>query len=207
MSNWQFLPSDLKGFEGEARGHLLESAEITRKTADRCTDSILRAAMLIVETYRGDGKVLLCGNGGSAADCQHVAAELMSRLTKDLDRPGLAALALTTDTSFLTAYTNDFGFDSIYARQTQAIGKPKDVLIGISTSGNSNNVVQAVKLADSMGMHTIGLMGEGGLLGELVECPIIIPSRDAQYIQEALLSVEHIICQIVERALFAQPRT
>src|SRR5438105_1477990 len=127
------------------RSHLEESSDVTRRAAAHCAPAVATAAHLIAETFAAGGKVLLCGNGGSAADCQHVAAELVSRLTRDFDRPGLPAIALTTDTSFLTAYTNDVGFDGVFARQVQALGKPGDVLLAISTSGTSANVLRAVE--------------------------------------------------------------
>jgi D-sedoheptulose 7-phosphate isomerase len=145
---------------------------------------------------------MICGNGGSAADCQHVAAELTVRLTKDFVRPGLAALALTTDTSFLTAYSNDFAFEGIFERQVQALGRPGDALWGISTSGNSENVRRAVRVAREGGITTIGLLGEGGPLAREVHHAIVIPCRVVTHVQEAMLAIEHVICHAVERELF-----
>jgi D-sedoheptulose 7-phosphate isomerase len=185
-----------------ARSHLLESAALKQQIAEQCLGDILVAAKLIAETFRLGGKVLLCGNGGSAADCQHIASEFVNLLSKNFPRPGLPALALTTDTSFLTAYGNDFGFEGVYERQVETLGRPGDVLIGISTSGNSPNIIRAVDAAMKMGLRTIGLVGEGGKLVELVDCAIAVPSRDTQYIQESLLSVEHILCHLVERIIF-----
>jgi len=147
--------------------------------------------------------VLLCGNGGSAADCQHVAAELVSRLTRDSERPGLPAIALTTDTSFLTAYANDCGFEGVFARQVEALGRPGDVLIGISTSGNSPNVLRAVELAREKGMRSIALTGQGGRLAKLADVAVSVPSDDTRHIQEAHLAVEHVLCLLVEESLFA----
>jgi D-sedoheptulose 7-phosphate isomerase len=147
-------------------------------------------------------KVLLCGNGGSAADCQHMAAEFVSRLTKEFERPGLPAIALTTDTSFLTAFANDCGFEGIFERQVQALGKPVDALIGISTSGNSPNVILAVEAARAASMRTIVLTGSNGRLAGIAHVAIAIPSTNTQYIQEAHLAVEHILCELVEQALF-----
>jgi D-sedoheptulose 7-phosphate isomerase len=183
---------------------LLESAEVKRRVADQSAEAIVAAAGVIVETFRAGGKVLLCGNGGSAADCQHMAAELVSRLTSDFVRPGLPAVALTTDTSFLTAFANDCGFEGIFARQVQALGRPGDLLIGISTSGSSPNVIQAVEAARTAGMRTVTLTGEGGSLAGLADVAIAIPSANTQYIQEAHLTVEHILCDLVERCLFEQ---
>jgi D-sedoheptulose 7-phosphate isomerase len=131
-----------------------------------------------------------------------MAAEFVSLLTKDFERPGLPAIALTTDTSFLTAFANDLGFEGVFERQVRALGKAGDVLVGISTSGNSPNVRRAVAAAREMGIGTIGLLGEGGLLVDLVDCPVVVPSRHTQHIQESLLPVEHTICHLVEDNLF-----
>src|SRR5256712_1023291 len=133
------------------RAYLRESADIKRRTGEESEDAILAAADLIAQAFRADGKVLICGNGGSAADCQHMAAEFVSRLTKDFERPGLPAVALTTDTSFLTAFANDCGFDGVFERQIQALGRPGDVLVAISTSGSSVNVLRAVGAARAAG--------------------------------------------------------
>jgi D-sedoheptulose 7-phosphate isomerase len=181
----------------------LEAGNLVRSMVfQQCSTAILQAVNALDKTFRQSGKLLLCGNGGSAADSQHMAAEFMSRLTKEFNRPGLPAIALTTDTSFLTAFANDCGFEDVFARQIQALGKPGDTLIAISTSGDSPNVVRAVEVSKKIGLHTIGLVGEGGKLSILVDTPVIIPSRNTQYVQEAMLAVEHIICDLTERALF-----
>ena len=185
-----------------ARSHLMVSAEVTRQTAEVCLESIAAAAEMMATSFRAGGKLLLCGNGGSAADCQHFATELVSRLSKDLDRPGLPAIALTTDTSFLTAFSNDFGYERVFERQVRAHGRPGDVLIGISTSGNSPNVLCAVEAAQGLGMKTIGLTGNGGRLASVADLAISIPSSDTQQIQETHLAVEHILCDLVECHLF-----
>jgi phosphoheptose isomerase len=186
-----------------AQAHLIESAEIKRQTAEKCIDSIVAAASLIADTFRSGGKVLLCGNGGSAADCQHMATEFVSRLTKDFERPGLPAIALTTDTSFLTGFSNDFSFEGVFERQVQALGKPGDLLIGISTSGNSANVVNAVEVARQAKMQAIVLTGKGGRLGWMATISITVPSSNTQYIQEAHLAIEHILCELVEHHIFS----
>src|SRR5262245_35662538 len=183
--------------------HLLQSAEIKRQTAASCAGSIARAAEVIAGAFLSSGKLLLCGNGGSAADCQHMAAELVSRFSKDLDRRALPAIALTTDTSFLTAFGNDCGFEGIFERQVEALGSPGDVLIAISTSGNSPNVIRAVEAARERSMGTIALTGNGGRLSAMADVPIAVPSNDTQYIQEAHLAVEHIVCELVEFILFS----
>jgi D-sedoheptulose 7-phosphate isomerase len=190
----------------EVRDHLLRSAEVKKQAAERCMESILRTADLIVETFRSGGKLLLCGNGGSAADCQHMAAELVSRLTKEVDRPGLPAVALTTDSSFLTAYSNDVGFGGVFERQVRALGKAGDVLIGISTSGNSVNLIRALEAARSMRIGTVALVGSKGRLGELADIAISIPSSNTHHIQEAHLAVEHLLCHLVESQMFGDAK-
>jgi D-sedoheptulose 7-phosphate isomerase len=197
------MQPDLDRLE-KARVHLLESADIKRLAAEACLCSILAAADLIADTFRSGGKVLLCGNGGSAADCQHMAAEFVNRLSKDFERPGLPAVALTTDTSLLTAFANDCGYEGVFERQVQALGRPADGLIGISTSGNSLNVVRAVAAARAIRMRTVALTGSGGRLAEMVHVAISVPSTNTQYIQEAHLAIEHILCELVECSLFPQ---
>jgi D-sedoheptulose 7-phosphate isomerase len=182
--------------------HLRETIEVQQQVAARCGDGIVRAAELITAAFRSDAKLLICGNGGSAADAQHVAAELVSRLRKDVERPGLAAIALTTDTSILTAYANDFDFAGVFSRQVQALGRPGDVLLGISTSGTSANVVSAILEAARRQMRTIALVGEGGTLSEHADVTITVPSRRTAAIQESMLPIEHILCELVEDALF-----
>lgn len=184
--------------------HLLESAQVKQRLLEECSDNILAAADRIAAAFRAGQKLLLCGNGGSAADCQHLAAEFTSRLTSDFIRPGLPALALTTDTSFLTAYANDFDFAGVFARQIQALGQWGDVLIAISTGGNSPNVLQAVETAHHLGLATIALTGNSGRLREICDIAISVPSAVTQYIQEAHLSVEHLVCHLVERSLFGE---
>lgn len=184
--------------------HLLESGEVKRRVAEKCADAIMAAARAIADTFRSGGKVLLCGNGGSAADCQHMAAEFVGRLTRECERPGLPAVALTTDTSFLTACANDVGFEKVFARQVEALGKPGDVLIGISTSGNSMNVIRAMEAALAARMRTIVLTGSGGRLVEMANVAISVPSGNTQYVQEAHLAIEHAVCELVERFLYGE---
>lgn len=185
-----------------AKLHLLQSAETKQRMAAEGLGSIVSAAQLLSASFKSGGKIMLCGNGGSAADCQHIAAEFVSVLTQEFKRPGLKAIALTTDTSFLTAYANDFGFDGVFARQVETLGAPGDTLIGISTSGNSKNVIQAVESARKLKMRTIGLAGRGGQLLKLVDVVIAVPSQSTQYIQEAHITIGHILCDLVERCLF-----
>jgi phosphoheptose isomerase len=207
MKGQQLMQHDIDYHRKKARTYLLESAETKRQVADKCIDSILAAAELMAETFRAGGKVLLCGNGGSAADCQHMATEFVSRLTKEFERPGLPAIALTTDTSFLTAFANDCGFEGVFARQVQVLGKVPDVLIGISTSGNSMNVIRAIEAARAAKMRTIALTGSSGRLAALADIAIAVPSGNTQYVQEAHLGIEHLLCYLVELHLFGERRT
>ena len=182
---------------------LKESSETKLNIEKQCKEDILKAADLITEAYRNGKKVLLCGNGGSAADCQHIATELMIRLNHHIKRPALAAVALTTDSSTLTAGGNDIGFENVFARNVEGLGTNGDILVAISTSGNSENVVKAVNMAHSKGMKVIGLLGgNGGKLKPIVDNSVIIPSTNVQRIQEGHITVAHIICEIVELELF-----
>lgn len=189
-------------YRKKAETHLQESIKVKQATLEKCMDSILSAAQLIVNTFLSGGKVLLCGNGGSAADCQHIATELVNTLSKNFFRPSLPALSLTTDTSVITSFSNDFGFEGVFERQVQGLGKPNDLLIGISTSGNSKNVIRAINAANSIKMHTLALTGNSGQLQKLADVVIAIPSKNTQYIQESHLAVEHILCELVERYLY-----
>ena len=183
---------------------LSESNAVRQMVMERCAPAIIDAARLVADAFRNGKKLLLCGNGGSAADCQHVAAEFVSRLTKEVARRALPAIALTTDTSFLTAFANDCGYEGVFERQVEALGEKGDVLLGISTSGSSKNVVTAMKLAKTKGLSCIALIGEGGTMRELADVTIAVPSAHTQYIQESHLSIEHLICELVERELFSE---
>lgn len=170
---------------------------------EKLISNIENAAQIIVDCYRNKGKVLFCGNGGSAADAQHLAAELSGRFY--YDRPALEAEALHVNTSYLTAVGNDYSFDQIYSRILSASGKTGDVLVGISTSGNSKNVLEAQKVAKQKGMKIISLTGEsGGEMKNSTDCLINVPSELTPRIQESHILIGHIICQIVEEELFPQ---
>lgn len=182
---------------------LKESSEVKLEIEKKCKSNVFKAADILLESYRNGKKILLCGNGGSAADCQHIATELMIRLSHDIKRPALPAIALTTDTSNLTAGGNDIGFENVFARSIEGLGNEKDVLIAISTSGNSGNIIKAVDKAHEKKMIVIGFLGgSGGKLKGLVDLPILIPSNNTQRIQEGHITIAHIICEIVERELF-----
>ena len=164
------------------------------------------ASQLIAERMRAGGKLMICGNGGSAADSQHIAAEFTGRFI--VDRKPLGALALSTDTSALTCIGNDYSFDEVFARQVGGLGRPGDCLIGISTSGNSENVIRAVAVAREFGITTIGLLGrDGGRLASLCDYAVIVPSRVTARIQEAHILIGHTICGAVEQALGLAPST
>lgn len=162
---------------------------------ENCIDHFLKS-------LRNNGKIIFCGNGGSAADSQHLAAELVVRLRGTFNRPAIPAIALTVNTSILTAAGNDYGFNKIFSRQVEALGDPNDTLVVLSTSGNSLNIIEAVKAARGKNIFVIGLLGgNGGKLKSLVDLPVIIPSEVTARIQEAHILIGHIICQIVETEL------
>lgn len=166
--------------------------------------SIEKAAVACVRAFERGNKVLIAGNGGSAADAQHIAAEFVSRF--EFDRPGLPAIALTTDTSMLTAIGNDYGYEKLFARQLQANATKGDVFIGISTSGNSENVLKALQLAPELGVETIGLSGNKGAMLEMVDHCLSVPSSSTPRIQESHILLGHIICGLVERAIFGNKK-
>jgi D-sedoheptulose 7-phosphate isomerase len=182
---------------------LIESSKVKLEIEKKCKEDVLKAVDLIKEAYKNGKKVLLCGNGGSAADCQHIATELMIRLSHDIKRPALPAIALTTDTSNLTAGGNDIGFENVFARSIEGLGNEGDVLIAISTSGNSGNIIKAVEKAHEKRMKVIAFLGgTGGKLKDKVELPITIPSSNVQRIQEGHITIAHIICELVEKELY-----
>ena len=165
--------------------------------------TVVEAGRITAEAMKAGRKLLVCGNGGSAADAQHLVAEFVSRLT--VDRPALRALALTTDTSILTAIGNDYSYDNVFERQVEALGAEGDVLLAISTSGNSKNCVKALKLAKQMGLHTVAYTGNnGGAMKDHADLNVIIPSDTTMNIQESHLALEHIFCMVVERFYFGE---
>jgi len=169
--------------------------------SDQMIEKIDAVVSQIVTSYRQDGKVLFCGNGGSAADAQHLAAEFSGRFY--LDREPLFAEALHVNTSYLTAVANDYSYDEIYARMTKAMGRQGDVFVGLSTSGNSTNVVRAIEEAKAKGMFVVGMTGEkGGKMASEVDVLINVPSNDTPRIQESHILIGHIICELVESILF-----
>lgn len=181
---------------------LREGTELRLRLIKACTEQVTQAAQAIITCFRQGGKVLLFGNGGSAADAQHIAAEFVGRFA--CERMPLPALALTTDTSILTAVANDYGFDQVFARQIQALGKSGDMAIAISTSGKSVNMLAGVKAAREKGITTVGLIGgDGGELINLVDIPIVVPSINKARIQECHITIGHLLCEVVEVSLAA----
>lgn len=182
---------------------LKESSDVKLKVLNSCYDDIMKIGDVFVQCIKNGNKLLFCGNGGSAADCQHLATEFMIRLSHDVKRPAIGAIALTTDSSNITAGGNDIGFDNIFARNVEGIGNKGDILIGISTSGNSENIIRAIKKAKEKGMITIGLLGKtGGKMKNECDYSICIPSENVQRIQESHITVGHILCEITEREIY-----
>jgi D-sedoheptulose 7-phosphate isomerase len=179
-------------------------ATLTAVRADASiVDAVAEAGQLIASAMKRHCKLMVAGNGGSAADSQHLVGEFVSRLTRD--RPALPAVALTTDTSILTAIGNDYSYDEVFARQVEAIGIAGDVFLGISTSGNSRNLVRALTVCRRKGIATIGYLGNGGgAMAPLCDYQIIVPSCITMHIQESHIALEHILCMVVERAYFGE---
>lgn len=181
------------------------SARIKEAILESCMDDIVRASGLLADSFKNGGTLLICGNGGSAADAQHIATELVVRM--GAERPGIRAIALTTDTSILTATSNDYSFERVFARQVEVMGNPGDALLAISTSGNSPNIIAAAKIAHDRGMKVVVYTGySGGELAKHGDVAIKIPSHDTQRVQEGHLTVGHIICALVEQELFTHLR-
>jgi D-sedoheptulose 7-phosphate isomerase len=182
---------------------LQASSSVKLSIIEKCSNEISQAIDLLVYALKNKRKILLCGNGGSAADAQHLATEFVMRLSHDIKRPGLPAIALTTDTSLLTAGANDIGYDNVFSRSIEALGQEGDILIGISTSGNSESVNRAFMKAREMKLKTIGFLGKGGGKSKaLVDLALVIPSEDVQRIQEGHITIGHIIFQQVEQELY-----
>ncbi len=187
--------------------HFKESLSVheAMATDGNLVSKLNKVCTLCITAYRNGGKILIAGNGGSAADAQHFAGELVSRFY--FDRPPLAAIALTTDSSILTAIGNDYGFEDVFARQVQALGRPGDIFIAISTSGNSPNILKAIEAAKSIGLVVIGLTGlTGGKMKTLSDVCLCAPSDSTPRIQECHLVIEHSLCACIEESLFGHQR-
>lgn len=185
------------------RHELAEHVELVRRVSEELTRPIEDLALLVTETLRGGGKVLFCGNGGSAADAQHLAAEYVVRFARE--RRPLSALALTTDTSILTACANDDGFETVFERQVRALGRPGDLLVLHSTSGRSRNLLAAADAAREVGMKTVGLLAKGGgPLADRVDLAVVVPTESTPRAQELHLTIGHVVCELVDRAFAAE---
>ena len=183
------------------KNQILESAKIKNEMVKNGLESIEKAAQLLIESIKDGGKILWCGNGGSAADAQHLATELMGGMS-DHDRMPIPSIALTTDSSFITAWSNDTDFDSIFSRQVQGLGEEGDVLVGISTSGNSENIINALKQAKFKKLKTIAFSGKtGGNLDGIADVTIKVPSDDTQRIQESHIMIGQILCSLIELSI------
>lgn len=190
-------------FKKTIASHVANSIDTIKNIELELTDSITDAVNLIIKTFSSGNKLLLAGNGGSAADAQHIAAELVVRLSKELERPALAAISLSTDASILTASSNDNGFETVFKRQLEALAKKDDCFFTISTSGNSKNLISALKYASEKNIKTIGLLGSGGgEMKNLVDIPIIVNQTSTQHVQEAHICIYHLICELVERSMY-----
>lgn len=185
--------------------HLQQSIETKQRLLAQSVSDILRTGLRVAEALAAGAKVLLCGNGGSAADAQHIAAELVIRYRSQVNRPALPAIALTVDPSLMTAGGNDIGFENVFARAVEALGRAGDVLIGISTSGQSENVRRAIAEARARGLVCIGLLGgDGGMIAPLCDDAVVVPSRVTAHIQECHITIGHIWCSIIEAHLFPE---
>jgi D-sedoheptulose 7-phosphate isomerase len=182
--------------------HLEQSIHVKRQFIEKHTDHIIRAAEIMSACVQSGNKILIFGNGGSAADAQHLAAEFVNRFK--IERPPLAALALTTDTSILTSIGNDYHFDDIFSKQLEALGRKGDIAWGLSTSGNSKNVIQAIEAANEKNLFSIASTGRGGELANCAQLVFAVPSDDTARIQEAHMTLGHILCDLVERTLFPE---
>jgi len=188
---------------GSINKALVDHVELALHVRDSMGEALEEAVTLVADTLKEGGKLLLAGNGGSAADAQHWAAEWVIRLSPDVKRPALPAIALTTDTSILTAGANDLGYDEVFARQVEAFAQEGDLLIAISTSGNSENLLRAVKVARDKGAKVLGVLGkDGGKLAAECDQALVVPSRNTQRIQEMHSLVGHLLCELSERVLY-----
>jgi D-sedoheptulose 7-phosphate isomerase len=180
-----------------------ESVDLKIQVKEELSEKIIEVAGALAECIRNGGKILLCGNGGSAADAQHFAGELVVRLSSDYTRGALPAITLSSNDYVLTACANDFGFEQVFSRQIEALGKPEDVLLCISTSGKSANLIRAVEKAKEKQIKTIGLLGkDGGKMAKLVDSSVVVPSQKTQRIQEVHITICHIFTSLIEKALF-----
>jgi D-sedoheptulose 7-phosphate isomerase len=196
----------LMSIDMQVSAYFARHAQVVESTVRQLTPQIARCAELLASALAAGNKILIAGNGGSAADAQHFAAELVGRFL--MERRGLPALALTTDSSILTAVANDYGFERIFSRQVEALASPGDVVIGISTSGNSANILAALATARQSGCTTIGLLGrDGGAIAACVDLPLIVGCSETPHIQEMHVTIIHLLCKLIEAQLFDEAET
>jgi D-sedoheptulose 7-phosphate isomerase len=186
----------------EISSRFQELVDLIPQFEKRSKNAIKEASICIAEAFENGNKILICGNGGSAADSQHFAAEFVNAFSRDLDRKALPALALTTDTSILTSIANDFDYNNVFSRQVAAYGNPGDVLIALTTSGESENCINAVKIANALFLRSIVFSKESTRIGSLAEISIEVPSNSTQHIQECHLLAYHVVAELVEDRLF-----
>ena len=187
----------------EIAAQLAAHRDVIARIEQEMSPRIAEMATLLVETFTGGGKLLVMGNGGSAADAQHFVAEIVGRFK--MERRGLPAIALSTDTSILTAIGNDYGFDQVFRRQVEALAVAGDLVVGISTSGNSPNVQQALELARELGCRTVGLLGkDGGSIKRCCDLALVVPTDDTPRIQEGHITIIHIVCDLLEKTMFTR---
>lgn len=186
----------------EIVSQLAAHREVIALIEQKMSSQIEETVALLVDTFKRGGKLMVMGNGGSAADAQHFVAEIVGRFK--MERSALPAIALSTDTSILTAIGNDYGFDKVFSRQVEALAMPGDVVVGISTSGNSPNVLQALELARQKGCRTVGLLGkDGGSIKNVCDISLVVPSNDTPRVQEGHITIIHIVCDLLEKTMFS----
>ena len=182
--------------------YIKESNSVSLKTINISDEKIIEAAFLLSETLKSKNKIMICGNGGSSSDASHLAAEFTNKFSNNLLRSGLAAISLSTDSTFITAHSNDFSFDTIFSRQIESLGVENDILLVISTSGKSKNILEGLKQASQMGIKSIALTGNNNYLNQLASLTINIESNNTQHIQESMLKIEHLLIHFVEQIIY-----
>ena len=182
--------------------YIKESNSVSLKTINISDEKIIEAAFLLSETLKSKNKIMICGNGGSSSDASHLAAEFTNKFSNNLVRSGLAAISLSTDSTFITAHSNDFSFDTIFSRQIESLGLENDILLVISTSGKSKNILEGLKQASQMGIKSIALTGNNNYLNQLASLTINIESNNTQHIQESMLKIEHLLIHFVEQIIY-----
>ena len=188
--------------KAQVENYIKESNSVSSNTAKFAQEKIVEASFLISETLKSGNKIMICGNGGSASDAGHLAAEFTNKFSNSIVRKGMAAISLSSDSTFITAHSNDFSFDTIFSRQIESIGQKDDVLILITTSGKSKNIIKAINQANKMDINSILLTGNSNHLNELTTLTVNIESDNTQHIQESMLKIEHLLIHFVEQIIY-----